>query len=192
LGPVFHVELKQFPHVARAFNLTLEQLHARIVARWVSQQTIELDDRRWSPERARLTIYEAPELRTDELGLGRGWANVTRVGEDVTERVLAQSRGEIGDRPAVEQLKLQILSVCEAGPLGLDRIARLASGMLEGHRASERLALAEQAVWELLHQGKVRLVGADGEVLAADWQTSLLGWATWVTPEQLTLEPLGQ
>ncbi len=87
---MFHVELRQFPHQTRAFNLTREQLDARILRPWVSDGAVELDDRRWSSERAKLTVYEGPELSPDQLGLGRGWANVTRAGEDVTARVLAE------------------------------------------------------------------------------------------------------
>src|SRR5205085_3967881 len=90
--PVFHVELRQFPHVARTFNLTREQLDGRITRRWVQGQQVELDDRRWAPERARIAIYEGRALAMEEIGLGRGWANVMRMGEAVTDRVLAEAR----------------------------------------------------------------------------------------------------
>ena len=73
---MFHLELRQFPHVARAFNLSREELERRFVGPWVSGQAIDQDDRRWSPEKARLTILEGPELRLEEIGLGRGWANL--------------------------------------------------------------------------------------------------------------------
>ena len=49
LPVVFHVELRQFPHQTRAFNLTREELDARILGPWVSAGGVELDDRRWSP-----------------------------------------------------------------------------------------------------------------------------------------------
>jgi catechol 2,3-dioxygenase-like lactoylglutathione lyase family enzyme len=83
---VFHVELRQFPHTARAFNLTREQLHARIVAPWLRGEVVEVDSQRFAPERAKLTIFEARELATVDMGMGRGWQNVMRRGEDVTER----------------------------------------------------------------------------------------------------------
>ena len=73
---MFHVELRQFPHVARAFNLTREQLDERFVRAWVSGVPVEHEDRRWAPDRARLAILEGPELRLDEIGMGRGWATV--------------------------------------------------------------------------------------------------------------------
>jgi glyoxylase I family protein len=85
---VFHVELRQFPHTARAFNLTREQVHARIVMPWLRREFVVLDSQQFAPERAKLKIYEGPELRTADLGMGRGWQNVMRSGEDVTEREL--------------------------------------------------------------------------------------------------------
>lgn len=30
-GVMFHVQLRQFPHLARAFNLTAEELHSRVL-----------------------------------------------------------------------------------------------------------------------------------------------------------------
>ena len=37
-------------------------------------------ERSWEPAKARLTVYEGPEVRPDDMGLGRGWATVTRGG----------------------------------------------------------------------------------------------------------------
>ncbi|MGB8879441.1 MAG: hypothetical protein WCD11_24215, partial [Solirubrobacteraceae bacterium] len=102
---MFHVELRQFPHQTRAFNLTRQELDARILGPWVSGGRVELDDRRWTSDRARLTIYEGPVLTGDQLGLGRGWANVTRQGEDVTERLLA----EAAHPPPVAELKRELV-----------------------------------------------------------------------------------
>jgi hypothetical protein len=177
---VFHVQLRQFPHVARAFNLTSEELSARLLEPWVRGGTVRLQDRRWDPARARLTIYEGPELRLDEIGLGRGWANVTRVGADVTVTLLEQARGDIEGRAPTDRLKAGIQARCASAPLALSDVVALAGS--EQMRASERLALAEQAVWELLHAGTVRLVRA-GEAPAPDqWRPVLLSWATWRDP----------
>jgi len=41
---VFHVELRQFPHVARVFNLSREQLDARFACPWASGTTIRHED----------------------------------------------------------------------------------------------------------------------------------------------------
>jgi hypothetical protein len=180
---VFHVELRQFPHQARAFNLTREELDVRIVGPWTSGAAIELEDRRWPPDRAKLTIYEGPELSGDQLGLGRGWANVTREGEDVTARVLAERSS-----PApVAELKQGLLERCAYGPVSLQRVVELIGERYPQSRVSERLALCEQAVWELLHEGAVVLARGDGPVAQADWQGVLLRWEAW-TSDAVTVE----
>ena len=40
---MFHVELRQFPHVARMFNLSREELEARILGPWLAGRELELD-----------------------------------------------------------------------------------------------------------------------------------------------------
>jgi hypothetical protein len=184
VSAVFHVELRQFPHVARAFNMTHDQLRRRFVDPWLRNEVIELDDRRWVPDRARLTIYEAPELRTDELGLGRGWANVTRAGENVTERELdtTSSATSAAARPAVEELKREIVAMCYSEPIGLDAVLARLNERLGALRVSDRLALAEQGVWELLHEGRVDLIRSPagaGPVAREQWEPILLAWETW-------------
>jgi hypothetical protein len=180
---VFHVELRQFPNQTRAFNLTREQLEARIVAPWTSGGAVELDDRRWSSDRAKLTIYEGPELSSDQLGLGRGWANVTRTGEDVTARVLAERA-----QPApVAELKRDVVDRCGYGALPLRRLVELLGERYPGSRVSERMALCEQAVWELLHEDVVALVRAGVAVDRAEWQGVLLRWEAW-SQDAVTIE----
>src|SRR5437588_1339421 len=117
---MFHVELRQFPHVARAFNLTREELDGRIARRWVAGQIVELDDRRWAPERAKLAIYESRALAVEEIGLGRGWANVTRTGEVVTDRVLAETRRAIASPPALDELKHELVARAARVPVAMD------------------------------------------------------------------------
>ena len=102
LQGVFHVEVRQFPHVARSFNLSERELNAKVLAPWSRGEVVELGERRWTPDKAKLTIFEAPELRTDEIGMGRGWGNVTRQGQEVTERLLAAVQAQattVGVRP---------------------------------------------------------------------------------------------
>jgi hypothetical protein len=170
---VFHVQLRQFPHVTRAFNLERGELDARVLGPWTAGAAVELNERSWSPDKARLTVYEGPELRTEEIGLGRGWANVTRAGEDVTDRLLAEARGP----SAVELFKEQILGSL---PIELRALVELAGEQRQLARPSERLALAEQAVWELLHEGRATLRTRDGAgIERVDWQESLLSWGTW-------------
>ncbi len=176
---MFHVELRQFPHQTRAFNLTREELDARILGPWVSGGGVELDDRRWTSDRARLTIYEGPALTGDQLGLGRGWANVTREGEDATERLLA----EAAHPPPVAELKRELVERSADGPLALGAVVDLAGERYPQSRVSERLALCEQAVWELLHEGGVQVTTAGAPVAREQWQALLLSWATWTGDE---------
>jgi hypothetical protein len=189
---MFHVELRQSLHVTRTLNLSAEELWAQIVGPWVSDQEVELGDRRWSPERARLTIYEAPALRTEELGLGRGWSNATKSGHDVTTRVLAEARqardaqqGGTADRPSITQLKQDVLACCASEPVGLAELVPLASERFPGRRVSAHLALVEQSVWELLHEGRAMLLraGAISQPIGREqWEAVLLAWETW-TPD---------
>ncbi len=138
---MFHVELRQFPHVARAFNLSERELDERFVHPWLAGRPLHHNDRRWNPEKARLAIYEGPELRTDQLGLGRGWAEVTRSGHDVTDELLARRRAS--DRSAATHAREAVLDGAAERALTLDDIKALA-GSAE---------LAEQAVLELLREG---------------------------------------
>ena len=83
---MFHIQLRQFPNVSREFNLSQDELEARILRPWRAGQMVSSGDRRWAPERAKLTIYEGPELASEDIGMGRGWPNVTRTAAEVTQR----------------------------------------------------------------------------------------------------------
>ncbi len=180
---MFHLEFRQFPHVARAFNLSEEEVLARVAAPWAAGQTIVWEDRRWAPDRARLTILEGPELATADIGMGRGWANASRTSEDVTATLLAHaSAGTAAQEPP--GFKAELLGLCADGWVGLSEAVRLAGAMQPQARASERLALAEQSVWELLHEGRLDLaVSAPGQPpQVADpgrWQQLILAWDSW-------------
>lgn len=185
---VYHLELRQFPHVARVFNLTRDELEARFVHPWVGGKMIEHEDRRWAPERSKLKILEGPELRPDELGMGRGWATAARTGTDVTEAVIARARRGAEARPEVETLKAAIGEVAGT-PLGFQDVMALAAAAHPQWRASQQLELAEQAVWEMLHQGQVVMTVGDDAVARERWQPVVLSWATWagVTTEAFRL-----
>jgi hypothetical protein len=177
---VFHLELRQFPHLARAFNLDRDELDAILVS-WVAGQPVELDDRSWEPKRAKLTVYEAAQLASEEIGMGRGWATVARRGEDVTERRLAEVR-QRSERPAPSATKDRLLERLAQGSLELPHVVELMAGE-DSPRVSQRLAAAEQAVWELLHEGRVSLV-REGRILPpSDWRTTLLSWSAWRTAD---------
>ena len=183
---MFHVELRQFPHLARAFNLSAEEVHARVISPWVAGHPVELEDRSWAPDRARLTIYQARELAADEIGMGRGWGTVSRDGEDVTEHLL-EAAGQRED-PGLAELKEKLLRQAAEAPLALSQVVELAGG--PAWRVSERLAQAEQAVWELLHEERLELT-EDGTAVTRDrWQPVILAPATWSPGGVLALRRL--
>ncbi len=151
---MFHAELRQFPYATRAFNLSRQELDARIVGPWVRGHAVELDDRRWSPDRAKLVIYEGRALATEEIGMGRGWSNVTRTGEDVTERVVQEVRGSVESPPTLETIKREILA---RAPIDMAQLLQLVGDLEPGTSDSERLELAARSIWELLQAGSLTL-----------------------------------
>jgi hypothetical protein len=186
---MYHVELRQFPHVARVFNLSREELESRFVRPWIGGTIIEHEDRGWAPERSRLTILEGRELRTEELGMGRGWATATKNAADVTDALLAQVRRGAEARPEVEALKDAIAEVA-ATPLGFQDVMALAAAAHPHWRASQQLELAEQAVWEMLHQSRLDMTVNGSAVRRERWQPIVLSWATWagITTEPFRLQ----
>ena len=164
--------------MARAFNLSRDELDRRFARPWVTGTEIEHEDRRWSPGKAKLVIFEAPELGVEELGLGRGWAAVGKNGVEVTETVLAEAGRAAEGRSTVEIVKAAIRGAART-PLTLAETIELIVAEYPSWRPSEQLAMAEQAVWELLHQGRVVLRGPDGPLESERWSEVLLSWATW-------------
>jgi hypothetical protein len=179
--PRYHVELKAFPHVARAFNLDRATLDTQFLAPFVAGDPIEYDDRRWPAEKTKLTVFEGAELDAGDRGLGRGWGEVTRRGRNVTDAVLAEIHRGADARPEVAALQAVIAEVAIGGDgIGLPDAIALAAAAQPGWRASEQLSLAEQAVWEMLHRGWLEMIGSDGAPVAADgWQPVVLSWAQW-------------
>jgi len=175
---VFHVELRQFPNTARRFNLTDEELRGEILGPWLQGKPVTLEDRRWSPDKARLTIYEGPALSTDQMGLGRGWANVTKNGRDVTAAALGERTAAPADE-ATHWIKAEIVRLGETTP---PTVVALLNARHPAWRASDRLAVAERAVWEQLHNGQVRMLRDGKPVEAAEWEEIILAWATWSSP----------
>ena len=191
--PVFHAELRQFPGVARRFNLSWPELYHEIVGPWLDGLPVELDDRKFVPDRTKLRIIAGPPIRLDEIGMGRGWSTVEKHGEDATERILAAVRAQAGhEAPAATTdagtahaapsgFKARLLDACRTDRIALHEVVALTAAEHLGARASERLAIAEATVWELLHEGRLALY-ADGEQapLARDrWQGVVLSWESW-------------
>ena len=165
MTPVYHLELRSFPHVARAFNLDRETLDTSFVKPWVAGEMIDYDDRRWRAESTRLKVLEGSEPVRAELGLGRGWGEATRRARDVTDAVIAEIRRGADARPEVESLKVAIAEVARGGgrDLAFGDVIALAGAAHPLWRASEQLSLAEQAVWEMLHQRRLEMLAGGGD-----------------------------
>lgn len=186
---MFHVELRQFPHQTRAFNLTREQLLAGILLPWVADEPVQLSDRTWSPRRTRISIYEGPALGPDEIGLGRGWAKARRDGAEVTARLLEEAR-QISPATRLDaqlqHFKELVVARSEQGEVELRQVLALANERYSQWRVSDRVALAERSVWELLHQGRLEMHSSGSPVGADRWAPLLLRWETW-DAEEVTL-----
>ncbi len=174
---VYHVELRQFPGLARAFNLSAGEIEARILTPWAARSEVELDGRRFTPGKAKLTILEGPVLAPEQIGVGRGWGNANRSGCERTKELLAAASTPL-DRAAAE-LKDVILSKARAGGLALPELPALLAQRHPGWRVSDRLALAERAVWELLHERRLELMSGARPLEAEEWERTLLDLATW-------------
>jgi hypothetical protein len=148
---MYHIELRHFPHNACRFNLNDDQLHA-VAALWAHDQVVEVGERKWLPQLAKLTILEGPMLKPAQLSMGRGWRTAQRQSEDVTERVLAALRDRTADvasdaqTDAPAEVPTDLVSL-----LGDDGPRLLAAWLSAAARSpelapSESLALAEHAV----------------------------------------------
>ncbi len=174
MSAMFHVELRQSFHTARAFNLSEPELRDQILTDWTAGRTVRWAERQFSPEKASLTIVSGPELRPDEMGMGRGWQQAVRDGQDVTEQLLRGSGPET-------DFKAVVLALSGEAPVTPDALLEAAEARWPHARLSERVALCEQAVWELLHQGEValRLPGDPEPTPPERWQEFLLRTASW-------------
>jgi hypothetical protein len=205
---VYHLELRQFPHVARRFNQSEQQVLA-LAQPWVGEQWVEEAERKWNMNEAELTILEGPNLTMADLAMGRGWRNAQRRSEDVTERVLDRFRkgggGEAsatsGDDAAAlaevtggapdpgllaDSLGLELLGLLDTeGLVAPGRVWRLAQERLAGRPLAEGLALADRAVRSLHGRGLIVLQARSGDVLdAAQLETALGAIETWADGEQ--------
>jgi hypothetical protein len=141
-----HLELRQFPHSARAFNLEPPEI-AGLLAAWVTGTPVEWGEHEWEPRKAKLTVLEGPELPPSEIGMGRGWPAAQRAGRDVTSQLLAGARA-----PAAEDRRADVLALCGPDPRTFEELLEQT-----GARGPERAAL-ERAVWALVVAGELRLL----------------------------------
>src|SRR5262249_47940544 len=119
------------------------------------------------------------ELPLERMGMGRGWGNVQRSGTDVTERVLRQARVQTSRHPALDRLEERLAGRLSVGAIPIAGVIALADRLMGG-RLSERLAVAELAVWEMLHQGRACLLEDDVVVGQERWQELLLRSDSWL------------
>jgi hypothetical protein len=158
---MYHVELRQFPHNMCRFNLTEAELSA-IVEPWVREKMVEFGERKWSPQQAKITIFDGPRLALEQLTMGRGWRAAERQSENVTDAVLAAARdaltaaaqtpsptataepaanGALADPLA---LGVQLASLLGEDPARLLAAWREVAARSTGSAPSETLALAER------------------------------------------------
>jgi hypothetical protein len=165
--------------MARAFNLTPDELTRRFLAPLVNGRELIYEDREWLPRKTTVTVYEGPELAVEQMGMGRGWGNVQRSGADVTERVLRHAREQTARHPVLDRLQERVVGRLSVGAIPIAEVIGLADDLMGG-RLSERLAVAELAVWEMLHHGRASLLD-DGVLVAPErWQEILLRSDTWL------------
>lgn len=107
---MYHVELRQFPHNFCRFNLSERELRETILDAWLRDEWVELGERRWNPQQAKLTVLEGPQLPVEELSMGRGWRNAKRVSQEVSEQLLGA--------PAVEGARSKSYWRRMVGPSG--------------------------------------------------------------------------
>ncbi len=170
---MYHLQLRQFPHNFCRFNLTDAQLRP-FIEPWANDHWVELGERKWSPQQAKLTILEGPQLPVQQLSMSRGWRTAQRGSRDVTEHVLAAARQAPTRAPSAperdptatspspapgpspdaellaDSIALELLSLLERESVPLSQVWRVAQARLPGRAASESLALAERAVASLL------------------------------------------
>ncbi len=190
---VFHVQIQEGSDSVRAFNQSAAALRANVIVPWLAGDVIELGDMRWIPAKGDITILEGRRLRPDEISMGRGWNSAHKHAVDVTDAMLSRGRGPGAD-PLVG-FKERVLAQCAGGRIGAHQVVWLANVEYPASPVSERIALAERAIWELLHQGRLRIYPSRSVEPAdpADWQAILLDWATWADPSgpAVLLEPTG-
>jgi hypothetical protein len=85
---MFHIEISGGLQRARVFNLTREDLVAKVVHPWLEDRTIEAGEREWRPRDSSLKILEGPRMEGPDLAFGQGWANAERASENVTRELL--------------------------------------------------------------------------------------------------------
>ena len=159
---MFHVEIRSGMQVVREFNLDDRGLYAGFLEPLLSDREFTIEGHEFVPRHTRIVILEGPELRLDQLGMGRGWGNAERTAADVTERVLQQAR-DFARRPqqalpaSWDLVRERLLGRIAAGPISADEILAIAVELMPDSSETERLDVAQHAAWELLVRGAAQL-----------------------------------
>lgn len=164
LPGVYHVDLRSGVHAARAFNLSGEELERRFAAPMRAGRTFSFEDREWEPKDTRMTVYEAEQLRPDQIGMGRGWQTVQKLGSDVTAQVLAaavQTAAAPAGPSTHDPLRERLIGRLAAGPVTLPEIISIAAALDPDATMEEHAGASAQAIWELLRQGSAQLSASD-------------------------------
>jgi hypothetical protein len=157
---MYHVQLYTRLHQARVYNLEMEELQREFLDPMRGSGLFVYEGHEWEPRKTKLSVYEADRLRPDQISMGRGWANVMKIGKDVTLEVMAQRPAPAppaGSAAAVSQLKERLIGRLSAGPVTLQEIIVMAGGLMPESDAAEQLAASHRAAAELLHTGSAVL-----------------------------------
>lgn len=184
---MFHAEIREGTQVIREFNLDERSLWVRYLAPLLGGKEFVREGHDWTPRKVRIKIIDGPQLRTDQISMGRGWSNAQRHGTDVTQAVLARarefqelqsaSRASAPAAPALapapaalrpsaasapsEVLQERLIGRLGAGPVNATQIAALADAAMPDADPSARRAACERVVWELLATGEAQLGPSD-------------------------------
>ena len=161
---MYHFELRKFPHTVSRFNQNEQEVQA-LAARWVNEEWIEVAERKWNVNEAKLTVLEGPELSLQEVAMNRGWRNAMRRSEDVTERVLAAARGggavgaqgapasASGDRPGGGGGPVAGVAPAAGGRDAIGELGLLADSLgLEVLGTLDAGSVPLARVWQLAHE----------------------------------------
>lgn len=158
---MFHVEMRAGISSVREFNLTEQRLWVEILVPLMADTSFTVEGHEFVPRETRLKVYEGPELRPDQLGIGRGWQNVERTATDVTDRVLQRARQHGATQQqqatAADLLRERLTGRLSGGPIAADEVLAIAAELMADAGEPERLEAARQAAWALLERGLAQL-----------------------------------
>ncbi len=193
---MFHIELRQPPHRMHRFNLSEQELRETVLTPWVRGERIEVGERGWSADAGAILVLEGPEIPIGQLTMNRGWSVAQREGRDVTERVLAGAREEVGEGPPssamtsavadpemlADALGLELLRGLGETPMSLLSAWRTAAQRHPQMSAGASLDLAQRAVASLAHSRLITLTRGGDErqqLQGAELDAALSAHESW-------------